>query len=234
LKKDSGSLLTEAGQKMPDVGNPHRPVVNYESTVAGVEVNSKAGDGVFEIGLIDAINQIFSEFAFAYHNQYHKAFPDSESVTIAKEYWLSCLAEFAPAQIARAGRTLVKSSEFLPTVSAVVKACQSGVDLFGLPPARQAYIEACRAGSPKSVQKWSHEAVYHAGKASDWFVLATEPESVAFPVFEYNYQQLCQRVMRGENLDIEPVQALEESAGKKLTPQERHQRMLKLRKEVDI
>jgi hypothetical protein len=128
----------------------------------------------------------------------------------------------------------VKSSEFLPTVSAVVKACQSGVDLFGLPNTRQAYFEACRAASPKSAQQWSHEAVYYAGRASDWFVLANEPESVAYPVFEYNYQQMCQRVMQGEKLCIEQPKALEQTPGKKLTPEERHQRMVELRKEVDI
>jgi hypothetical protein len=225
-------LPTVAGQKKPDVGN--QSSVNYEHESAGIEANSKPGEGVFEAGLIDAINQIFSEFAFAYHNQYHKAFPDSESVTIAKEYWLSCMAEFSPVQIARAARQLVKSSEFLPTVSAVVKACQSGVDLFGLPIVRQAYLEACRATSPKSAYQWSHDAVYHAGKASDWFVLATEPESVAFPIFEYNYRLMCQRVMQGESLHIEQPQALEQSLGRELTPQERHQRMIELRKEVDI
>jgi len=225
-------LPTVAGQKTPDAGNP--PAVNYGHESASIEANNKSSGGVFEAGLIDAINQIFSEFAFAYHNQYHKAFPDGESVSIAKEYWLSCLAEFSPVQIARAARQLVKSSEFLPTVSAVVKACQSGVDLFGLPNVRQAYFEACRATSPKSAYQWSHDAVYHAGKASDWFVLATEPESVAFPAFEYSYQLMCQRVMQGESLDIEQPQALEQTLGRELTPQERHQRMIELRKEVGI
>jgi hypothetical protein len=189
---------------------------------------------VFEAGLVDAINQVFSEFSFAYHNQFHKAFPDNESVAIAKEYWLSCLAEFSPAQIARAGRTLVKSSEFLPTVSAVVKGCRRGVDLFGLPAPRQAYFEACRAAVPKSAQPWSHVAVYHAGKASDWYVLANEPEAVAFPVFEYNYQLICQQVMAGQELIIDQPKALESSPDQVLTPEERQQRMRELRQDLKL
>ncbi|MBL4820249.1 MAG: hypothetical protein JKY98_04540 [Gammaproteobacteria bacterium] len=208
--------------------------VSYNTVNSAIDSQGNTGAGVFEAGLIDAINQLFSEFAFAYHNQYHKAFPDNESVAIAKEYWLSCLAEFSPSQITHAARKLVKSSEFLPTVSAVVKACDSGVELFGLPAPRQAYLEACRAPSPKAAQKWSHEAVYHAGKASDWYILSTESEAVALPIFKYNYHQICQRVMQGEKLDIELPQALEQKEGRKLSPAERHECMAKLREELGL
>jgi hypothetical protein len=183
---------------------------------------------------VDAINQVFSEFAFAYHNQFHRAFPDQASITIGKEYWLSCLAEFSPVQITRAARKLVKSSEYLPNVAALVQVCQSGLELFGLPSVREAYLEACRAPSPKATQPWSHPAVYHAGRASDWFVLANEPEAVAFPVFEYNYRQICQRVMGGERFDIKPPPALTAGHGRKLSAAQRKERMRRLRKEVGL
>jgi hypothetical protein len=54
--------------------------VDYSRPEPKVEENNNSDDGVFEAGLIDAINQIFSEFAFAYHNQYHKAFPDCRNL----------------------------------------------------------------------------------------------------------------------------------------------------------
>ncbi len=43
---------------------------------------------------VDAINQMFAEFELAYHNQYHKAFPDEGALNLAKKYWLTSLAAF--------------------------------------------------------------------------------------------------------------------------------------------
>jgi len=228
LKTGSDSSPTEAGRKPPVAGD-EAPVARPEADT------SHPGDGsVFDPVLVDAINQVFSEFAFAYHNQFHKAFPDQASVAIGKEYWLSCLAEFSPVQITRAARQLVKNSEFLPNVAAMVQACRNGRELFGLPTPREAYLEACRAPSPKAAQQWSHPAVYHAGRASDWYVLASEPESVAYPIFEYNYRQICQRVMQGERLDIRPPPALTSGSGPKLSARERKERMRRLREEVGL
>ncbi len=198
------------------------------------EPGTGQASGVFEPGLVDAINQVFSEFAFAYHNQFHKAYPDHASISIGKEYWLSCLAEFSPEQITRAARKLVKSSEYLPTVAALVKVCESGLELFGLPSPRAAYLEACQAPSPKAAFNWSHAAVYQAGKASDWFVLATEPEAVALPIFEYYYQSICRRVMQGEKVVVTPPPALGQGHGKKLTPEQRRERMRRLREQVGL
>ncbi len=214
---------------MPAAGNPAS--VDYPQ--AGTTTASDSAT-VFEPGLVDAINQVFSEFAFAYHNQFHKAYPDQASINIGKEYWLSCLAEFSPRQITQAARKLVKSSDYLPTVAAMVRSCQSGLELFGLPVARDAYLEACRAPSPKQEFNWSHPAVYHAAKASDWFILTTEPESVAFPIFEYNYQQICQRVMEGEDFAIQPPPALTDTQGKALTPEERKEQVRKLRESLGL
>jgi len=229
LKKKSGSSPTAAGPIVPDDGDTTS--IAYRHISATESPDSAA---VFEPGLVDAINQVFSEFAFAYHNQFHKAYPDQASINIGKEYWLSCLTEFSPLQITQAARILVKSSDYLPTVAAMVRHCQSGRELFGLPTVREAYLEACRAPSPRQEFNWSHPAVYHAARASDWFVLATEPEFVAFPIFEYNYQQICQRVMQGEDFAIQPPPALTDTQGKDLTPEERKQQMRKLRESLDL
>lgn len=183
---------------------------------------------------VDAINQVFAEFSLAYHNQYRKAYPDEASVMLAKKYWLACLAEFSPQQIVRAGRAAVKSSEFLPTVAAVVKACESGHTLFGLPSPREAYLEACRATSPKSAWPWSHPAVYHAGVASDWYLLASEPESVAMPVFAHHYAVFSRRVMQGDALTTPSPPALPAEVRRPLTAAERQARMRALRASLDI
>jgi hypothetical protein len=184
--------------------------------------------------LIDAINQIFAEFELAYHNQYYKAYGDSDRLILAKKYWLECLAGFQPHQLVAAARRLVRTQEFLPTISAMIKTCEQGIDLFGLPSPRDAYIEACRASAPKAEFHWSHPAVYHAGRAADWFVLASEPEERAFPLFAHYYGQLCERVMRGTNLELPVVPALPATLSRHLSFEERAQQLQRLRAELDL
>jgi hypothetical protein len=189
------------------------------------------GDGPDQV---DAINQLFAEFEIAYHNQYHKAYGSEERLILAKKYWLSCLSTYSPSQIVAAARYVVKHHDYLPTVSVVVRACEEGFALFGLPTVKEAYIEACRASSPKAAFAWSHQAVYHAGKATGWFLLATEPEDKVFPLFAYYYDDLCQRAMRGEKLELPQQQALPEHIGTPLSGEENHARMLKLRAQLDL
>jgi hypothetical protein len=183
---------------------------------------------------IDAINQLFAEFELAYHNQFHKAFAQEGSLALAKKYWLACLGEFTPEVILRAARQAVKSSEYLPTVAAVVAACENALPLFGLPPAHAAYVEACCAPEPKSRHRWSHPAIYLAGEATGWYALATETRDAIFSVFEYNYHQLCQRVLRGEVLGLNVRPALPETSAQPLSPEENKARLQALRKELGI
>ena len=193
-----------------------------------------AGDHGSGPDLIDAINQVFAEFELAYHNQYHKAYADPDRLVLAKKYWLQCLSDFHPRQLVSAARRLVKSQDYLPTISAMIRMCEQTADLFGLPSERDAYTEACRAPAPKAQYAWSHPAVYFAGKATDWFLLATEPEEKVYPLFCWNYRQLCERVMRGEELQLPVTQALQANLSRPLSYEERQQRMQALRAALDV
>ena len=219
------TLLNEAASKAL------KPHSSDSQTEAG-QSETKRSSGVPD--LIDAINQVFAEFELAYHNQYYKAYADQDRLVLAKKYWMECLKDFHPLQLVTAARRLVKTQEFLPTVSSVIRACEQGRELFGLPSDRDAYIEACRAPAPKSAYKWSHPAVYHAGKATDWYILATESEDKVFPLFAYNYRQLCDRVIRGEELEMPVVQALENNPSRPLSFEERQKRMEKLRTSLNV
>lgn len=183
---------------------------------------------------VDAINQAFAEFEFAYHNQFHKAFASAESLVIAKKYWLASLEQYAPRQIVQAAKRVIKTQDYLPSIAALVRACEEGLDLFGLPAPRQAYLEACAAPSPKRDQRWSHEAVYYAGKATGWYLLANEPEATARPMFEYNYAALCRRVMDGETLTIEIPQPLANRVERQLEPEETRARLKKMKDELGL
>lgn len=119
----------------------------------------------------------------------------------------------------RAAERTVKESKWLPSVNDVVSRCDMA-DTYGLPSAHSAYIEACRAPSPKAEYDWSHPAVYYAGRASDWFFLSSAPESTAFPVFKRNYEMLLVRVQNGEDLSIDIPLAIPEKIEVPLTAEE--------------
>lgn len=170
-----------------------------------------------------------------YHNQFTKAFPSREKLQYGKKLWLSHLQYLRAEQIIAAAHRAIRESEYLPTIRGLLKYCTDELEMYGLPDARTAYIEACMAQVPQDKAQWSHPAVYFAGKASDWFFLANTPERQAFPVFERNYQLLCQRVRQGEQLNLPVAPALPESvATTPLTREEQQAQMQALRKSVNI
>ena len=181
---------------------------------------------------LNAINQIFELFRFNYHNQFLKAFPDLGTLNMAKRLWLRLLNEYNSDVIMRAAERTVKESSWLPSVHDVVSRCDMA-DTLGLPSAHAAYIEACRAPTPRKEFAWSHPAVYYAGCASDWYFLSNTVEAVAFPVFKRNYEILLKRVQNGEQLSIDIPLAIPEKIETPLTPEENEKyfdEMLKLLK----
>ena len=132
---------------------------------------------------IEAINQVFALFRLNYHNQYYAAFPDAEQLKQIKKLWLDSLADYPVEQILKGAKHAIEHSEYLPTLNRMLECCQQGLTDLGLPSARDAYIEACRAPAPRADQAWSHPAVYLAGRDSDWYFLANNTERSSWPVF---------------------------------------------------
>ena len=143
---------------------------------------------------------------------------------MAKRLWMRLLGDYTGEVIMRAAEKAVKESSWLPNVHEVLARCDIS-EVLGLPSAHAAYVEACRATSPKKEYKWSHPAVYFAGRATDWFFIANETEQKAFPVFKRNYDLLLQRVQAGETLEIDLPPALTDGVETPLTRDEQKARL---------
>ena len=64
---------------------------------------------------IDLINVLFTQLEITYHNQFHKAFPDSDSLKLAKQLWLKKLSLFENEIIFKSIDTVSYTHLTLPT-----------------------------------------------------------------------------------------------------------------------
>ncbi len=174
-----------------------------------------------------------SLFRLNYHNQYYKAYQNQADLNYTQRLWLETLSNFPPEVLLRAAKSIIESSEFLPTLRGMISHCESHSET-GLPDAHSAYIEACQAASPKAQVNWSHLAVYYAGKACDWFYLQSNSEHVAYPVFKKEYESVCQRVRSGEKLDPPVRKALPETIETPLSKQENLEHLQVLRDSLKL
>lgn len=183
---------------------------------------------------IDAINQVFALFRLNYHNQYYKAFEDAQQLAQAKKLWLESLGEFAIETLLLGARRCIEESEYLPTLHRMRECCLAAqAAALGLPHAHAAYLEACRAPRDREAHAWSHPAVYHAGLATGWSVLASATEAAAFPVFARHYAAVCARLRVGETLAL-PAPASEPTPASARDPEAQRAALARLRREAGI
>ncbi len=161
---------------------------------------------------------MFSLFRVNYHNQFHAAFGDTVLLNQAKRLWKEALQPFEPGHILAAARLVIEESEYLPTLQRMLSACEAGLQRYGLPPVRDAYLEAANAASPKSAQNWSHPVVYLAGRQTGWYNLSHQPEKQTWPVFMRAYRDLVKRTLNGETFEVDAPQQLEDDRGKPADP----------------
>jgi len=230
--KDSNQLLNQVAQEIAQSQSSSKTAAGPSKGDAHQrrQQDQKAPSADF----IDTINQVFELFRINYHNQYFAAFGDIQTLNQAKRLWLETLQRFDPKVILQGAKLAIEESDYLPTLHKMIGFCQGSPQQHGLPDVHSAYIEACRAPSPKTEYQWSHAAVYHAGRNSDWFFLANNSERIAFPIFKDHYLALCQRVINGDKLDAPEIKRLPESIEKPLTKEENIDRLASLRKEMGL
>ncbi len=183
--------------------------------------------------MVDTINQVFALFRLNYHNQYLKAFSSTEELTQVKRLWLDMLSHIEPSIILAATKAVIQGSEYLPTVHTMIKQCEK-ISMGDLPDAHSAYIEACRAPSPKAAYPWSHPAVYYAGSRCDWYFLQSSAESVAYPIFKEKYQELCRELLQGQPLPALPKASKQEASAPALDKASNLEKLQSLRDRLNL
>jgi uncharacterized protein YjiS (DUF1127 family) len=183
---------------------------------------------------VEAINQVFALFRLNYHNQYYAAWSDAEQVKQVKRLWLDALDAYPTAVILRAAQHAIENSDYLPTLNRMIDACHHALSDLGLPSPYDAYREACLAPSPKVEASWQHPAVYLAGRDSNWFFLANEPEAKTWPVFREHYERWVSRAARGETLKGPERVSISPPEETVPSPEEQATHLARLRKEIGL
>ena len=127
---------------------------------------------------VELINLIFAELEITFHNQFHKAFPDEETLSLAKQLWLAKLEKFENELIFEAIDKIIETSKYLPSLSAVLNLIKElKYKKFKVPSPNEAYLEASSLGEINPLDfSWSHPYVFHAGAKIGWYRLKTDSE----------------------------------------------------------
>jgi len=186
------------------------------------------------VHLIDAINQVFALFRLNYHNQFYSAFSDTELLNQAKRLWLEALSHFTEKQLLTGAKTVIETSDYLPTLNRMIQSCEEQDNELGLPCPHDAYLEACNAPSPKSNAHWSHLAVYYAGAKTGWYRLTNEAESKSYSAYQQNYRHICRDVAQGKELPSPSEHILEEKEKPRLSKGESLKRLASLKEQLGL
>ena len=181
---------------------------------------------------VELINLIFAELEITFHNQFHKAFPDEETLTLAKQLWLAKLEKYQNEIVFRAIDKIIETSKYLPSLSAVLNQIKELKLLEqNIPSSNTAYIEASSLGETNPLDSnWSHPFVYHAGAKLGWYRLKTEPEFDIKKEFLEVYEEILEESELKESLFLLPETKEEFTEEKPLSSDLQKLRLEKIKK----
>ena len=155
---------------------------------------------------VELINLIFAELEITFHNQFHKAFPDEETLSLAKQLWLAKLEKFENELIFEAIDKIIETAKYLPSLSAVLNLIKElKFKKFKVPSPNKAYIEASSLGEINPLEfSWSHPYVYHAGAKIGWYRLKTDSEFEIKKEFLEVYGEILEESELNESFALLP------------------------------
>ena len=181
---------------------------------------------------VELINLIFAELEITFHNQFHKAFPDEETLSLAKQLWLAKLEKYQNEIVFRAIDKIIETSKYLPSLSAVLNQIKELKLLEqNIPSSNSAYIEASSLGETSPLDfNWSHPFVYHAGAKVGWYRLKTESEFDIKKEFLEAYEEVLEESEFKEGLLLLPEIKEESNEEKPLSSELQKLRLEKIKK----
>lgn len=152
--------------------------------------------------------------------------------------WSEYLSELTPEQIGSGVKevTLIRKLEWPPNVQDFKAICFE-ISHHGLPSLRDAYKRACDnchrfVRGRWDIEWWKHPIEEAAARQTGISVLRKMPVKNSWPAFEVAYDQLRQRLARGEDLSAPVMKALEQLPPEPMEKSETKKRFAALRKSL--
>ena len=159
----------------------------------------------------DLVNDLFIELQAAFP-AWRYSMPDAESLDAAKVNWTQTFFENDINQHSQLSWGMKKArkspSPHFPSSGEFIDWCTPDPEDYGLPGERAAFNEACKNSHDPGGSKWSHPAVFVAGRETVFWDLASKPESETFVLFKHNYSVVIRRVMAGQDFSEALAKAL--------------------------
>jgi len=151
---------------------------------------------------------LFARFMTIYGHKFKSAFESNQEIVIAKREWATSLQGYGEDVLVLSIERAKREYSWMPSIAEFLQLLRQCQQAFGLPDSESAYIESCQHADRPSCHSWSHAAVYRAGRMTGWYELRQSESERVVACYKNNYQKLCERVLRGEQLDMPPLPAL--------------------------
>ena len=157
------------------------------------------------------VNSLFIELQ-AIFPAWRCSFASDEALNNAKKSWIKAFmeAEINSESQLQFGLKKARASKdrYCPSVGKFVDWCNPTAEEIGLPSKEDAYREAIANLGVFDNATWSHPAVCEAVRNTTCYALKTLTEKDSRARFYRNYAIMVERVMRGENLQVEIPKAI--------------------------
>jgi hypothetical protein len=195
-----------------------------ESIMRGVDLTvakPSSSDGLNEFARLH-INAIFERLQVIFP-AWRTSYPTADALNSAKREWVKALIASGVTSTQQVARGMNKArtagGDFFPSPGKFISWCKPNASDFDMPDANSAWIEANRHSHNVLAHKWSHPAVYAAGKGC-WF----EMRAGSYKKEQYiaSYERLIESVSRGEVIEgpVADSTKLEHQSGSKTTTEE--------------
>ena len=132
------------------------------------------------------------------------AFPDDESLRLAKKTYVKGLIESGVTdhRMITAGmkRARADASPWFPAVGQFIEWCKPRPEDLGMPDSNAAWLECCNNSHRKSAHNWSHPGAHEAGSRTGWFAMSRGEVKEA--VFAKNYADVIREVSEGAVFEV--------------------------------
>ncbi|WP_255487403.1 replication protein P [Oceanospirillum sediminis] len=155
--------------------------------------------------------------------------PVPEALQVAKNEWHNDLAKYSDEELDAAVERSKARYKMPPNLAEFLECCIPDFAELGMPDPEAAYLEACQKSHDPNNQgfRWSHPAVYFAGKQAGWHDLQRTLSGVRTR-FDSAYEVLFRQVVSGAQLEIPKPNSrtLEHKGGEKTRTEQEKQTAL--------